>query len=517
MTFRQWLIKRGEDPDALNKEQRRKLYKQFKAQQRSAQPEPQRSATGTVAPPPSEGPDESQRADEIRQVRQENELLKYAQRHGIDVTDLDLRSYANVDAGRAALMERHVGALEQDTTPRGRVGARTELTVAEEDKHRDLAVGAILHNARFRGEGLADIQQDNHLRGRSLSDIVRGYAIACGEDAALWSRNEIAYYALGRYEKLRGLMKRANVFTDSFASFVFANALEKAVALGYDQSGRGMVVDRISSRNTVSDFKQFKLGSLVHGNLTQLVQGQALPELTRSEGVYNSSLNIWGGTIFLTFEAMVSDDTGELMRGLQQAGLIARATEEKEGIKQLLLGPDGAGAWTDNVTSSATIAYSTGDTIYAARQNLGKTKAAMMTKKDLNNENPLSHMPVFLLVPAIREAEARGLMGQAPGGQSVQDGGSLEVLASGWLDSGSGLTGASDTSYYLGADPNMVDGLVHTGLQGFETPEVISFDTGASLDAGWKIFRPFVFDLVSLQRPKDSNSYCVPAFQRGDA
>lgn len=421
---------------------------------------------------------------------------------------LDAADFAGMTLGEAqtkaitAIAARDAEKYKAPETP-----VRPHIEVGEEHQEKvgKRMAGAILHGAGFRftdgnraTAGLKDMQESNDLCGRTMSDMVRATAHAMGLDVVSWSRDELAALAMGKTERLRSMGRRnaGNIGIGFFNNFVFLNALTKAVSTGYQMGGRSIKYEPIVSKNYVPDYKSFYLGSLGSGNLQQTVENAAFPELFKSEGVYSNNLKMWGGTISLSEQAISTDDTGQFNRQLAQAGVIAKKTIDKRVFQKLLAGTDASAAtsvWTNN-TTAGTIIYTTNDQIAAARQNLGRVKAALMNKIGLDG-NPMGNMASFLVVPATRMHEALGLVGQLAPGQQSNMNVDLQVVASPWLEF-AGLVGNSPSSYYLMADPNEVTGLVLSMLTGFEEPRVESYDPGAVAAYNWKIYQPFEADLV---------------------
>lgn len=371
---------------------------------------------------------------------------------------------------------------------------RSVVEVREDasDKIAKRAVGALLWSAGFQytneraaniefedGTKLRDYQAQNTIRGRTMTDIIRSTVEAHGGRAGELDRHAIAAVALGKRDA-------ANVQTGFFTNFVFANLLKKAVSVGYQMGGKSIKYEKLVSRNYVPDYKLFAIGNLGTGNLQNVVENQAFPELDKSEGSYQDRVQMWGGTISLSEQAIVSDDTGRFMDNLRMAGAIAKKTIDKRVFQKLLLGPNGA--WTSNTTASAGIGYTTADGIHAARTNLAKTVAGLMNKLGQDG-NPLGTIASYLVVPPTLSYQAAGILGLAPGQQNTTNM-QFEVVSTPWLEF-SGLTGYSTTSYYLVADPSEATGLVLSTINGIDEPRVEQYDPGAVAAYKWKIYMPF--------------------------
>jgi HK97 family phage prohead protease len=379
----------------------------------------------------------------------------------------------------------------------------SHIEVGEEvtDKVAKRAVGALLWSAGIQhtnermaghefadGSKLADMQRGNELRGKTMTDIIRGTCESLGVRAGNLDRHDLARIALGLPS---GKRDAANVQTGFFSSFVFLNLAKKAVSVGYSMGGKSIKYQPLVSRNFVPDYKQFAVGSLGMGNLSKTVENAAFPELDKAEGVYLDRVSMWGGTVSLSEQAIVSDDTGRFFDNLRQAGVIAQKTIDKRVFQVLLRGistSDSTSTWTDNTTSSATIVHTTNDTAVAARANLSKVESALMSKLGLDG-NPMGNMASYLVVPSDLGYVAAGLMGVAPGQQN-QTLLRYQVIATPWLQF-SGLTGYSATSYYLVADPSEASGLVLSTINGIEEPKVEQYDPGAVAAYKWKLYMPF--------------------------
>jgi HK97 family phage prohead protease len=437
---------------------------------------------------------EHARAAAIQEAR---DIASLARSH-----NLDPDSYLELGvAGASQKMLRDLAAVRATNLGQPVGGARSvEVTEAAEDKARDAFFGAMAHNAGFRGENLRGVQDNNSLRGRGLLDMVRGTAIALGiRSAGEWDKQDLAWLALGKPSMIQGRGARdANVTSSSFPNFVFLNAITKVVAQGFAVGGKSIRYQPLVSVDYRPDFKSFYIGTLAVQNLQKTAEDVAFPELDKSEGVFNSQVKMWGGTMSLTFQALVNDDTAQFDRNLRQAGLIAQKTIDKRVFQKLLMGTstsEATSTWTSNTTSGGTVNYTTNDGAAASRAGLGKVRAALMNKVGLDG-NPLGTIPRFAICGPTREQQLRGLLSVAPGQQTVQQA-DLEVISSAWLEASALIGNATDT-YYLLADPNEVTGLVLSYIRGMESPQVMPYDAGAVAASKWKIFQPFEADLVNM-------------------
>jgi phage head maturation protease len=451
-------------------------------------------AGSPAAPAPTITPDAAAIRAEIASIVSLADSLKL---RSSDYVSLDLKAAQAKMLTDIAARDAAAGA-----TPKAKVESHIEVGEEAQEKIAKRAIGAVLWNAGFRstdpeaaqhefsdGTKLADLQSKNDLRGKTMTSIIRGTCEALGCRTGSWDNHTLARIALGL--PTDGARDASNVSTGYFQSFVFANIMKKAVSVGFQMGSKSIKYQPLVARNFVPDYKQFAIGGLGIGNLSVTVENQAFPELDKTEGVYLDRVRMWGGTISLSEQAIVSDDTGRFMEGLRQAGVIAQKTIDKRCFQVLLRGistDDATSTWTDNTTGSATIVHATNDAAVAARANLSKVEAALMNKVGLDG-NPMGNMASYLVVPPDLAYVATGLMGVAPGQQN-QTNLRYSVITSPWLQFAS-LTGNSATSYYLISDPSEATGLVLSTINGMEDPRVEQYDPGAVAAYKWKIYLPF--------------------------
>ena len=424
----------------------------------------------------------------IGNVKRDRAIAVRAESHGLKVSD-----YLGMDDDEAnAAMLRDLAAKNK-VEPKGSTVSTVVMGEDEADKHRDAIALAMQHKA---GQGIK--VEGNPYAGRSLTDIARKYARQMGvRGVDDWSKADAAHFVLGNRDQVSGMRGAANISVASFPSFVMLNAITKVVAKGFESAPKGLMSASgapIYSTRQVPDFKSFYIGGMGTGNLQETAENAAAPELTKTEGAYNDTLKMWAGTLSLSFQAMVNDDTSSFDSSLRKVGPIAQKTREKRLIQKFLRGvaTTDASTWTSNTTSGCTPVYTTGDTIAAARANIGKANAALQQKTGLDG-NPTGNMAKFYLAGPTAGLYLAGLLNQAPG-QLVSNSGQAELVVSPWLEATT-ITGYSTTSYYVIADPSLVDGLILTELAGLNGPQVMEYDSGSTLARNWKMFDAFEADL----------------------
>lgn len=477
MNFMSWLKARGFVFEKLSDEQvdsLRALHKEGKEPGEDFAPEA-RSAKEDLS--------EARRAAEMKRDR---EIAVRAESHGLKASDyLGLSDEKANDKMLRDLAERN----------KTEVKGTSVITITEDhaDKQRDAISSAMMLRAGHK----VDVS-GNPYAGRTLTETARRYARDMGvRGAEDWTKQDTAHFILGNHDMVRGLRGAANISVASFPSFVMLNAITKVVAKGFESAPRGLTGASgapIYETRQVPDFKSFYIGGLGTGNLQEVAENVAAPELAKTEGAYNDTLKMWAGTLSLSLQSLINDDTAQFDSSLRKAGPIAQKTREKRLIQKFLRGvaTTDASTWTDNTTSGCTPVYTTADTIAAARANIGRANAALQKKVGLDG-NPTGNMAKFYLAGPTSGLFLSGLLNQAPG-QIVANSGQAELVVSPWLES-STITGNSTTSYYVIADPMLVDGLILSELAGMSGPQVMEYDAGSTLARNWKIFDAFEADL----------------------
>jgi HK97 family phage prohead protease len=489
MQFMAWLKARGFLFEKLTDEQvdsLRSLHKDGKEPAADFAPEARENERDAVA-------------------KRDREIAVRAESHGLKASDYIGMSDAEADKKMLRDLANRSKAEPKESVVRVQMGEE------DADKQRDAIQLAI--QARAGQQVKVD---GNPYAGRNLTEIARRYARQMGiRGSEDWTKQDLAHFILGNRDMVSGLRGAGNISVASFPSFVMLNAISKTIAKGFESAPKGLVGASgapIYETRQAPDFKTFYMGGMGTANLQEVAENIAAPELTKTEGAYSSALKAWGGTLSLSFQALVNDDTASFDSSLRKAGAIAQKSREKRLIQKFLRGvaTTDASTWTSNTTSGCTPVYTTGDLIAAARANIGKANAALQQKTGLDG-NPTGNMAKFYLAGPTAGLYLAGLLNQAPG-QIVSNSGQAELVVSPWLEA-STITGYSTTSYYVIADPNLVDGLVLTELAGMSGPQVMEYDAGSVFAKNWKIMDVFEADLFWFTTT-DGSTKVIPGAQQ---
>ena len=475
--------------------------------QRSIMTDPiQPVASAPVAAAPAVVPaahDEAVRSAVIQAQREISEITLMAE-------SVNLRASDYTALGKEAAKAKIIADMAERSKTPAPASPVVSMTYDHADKQRDAVAEAFMVRAN-----LAKPTSGNQYVGRSIRKMAQIYAREAGIRGAVdWEAKDASHFVLGEHSQISGMRDSVNITTGNFTGFVMLNAMTKVTANGFESAAKGLVGQSgapIYDTQKVPDFKSYYVGGLGTGNLQQTAEGTPFPELTKTEGTYNDTAKMWGGTLSLSLQALISDDTAAFDRSLRQIGPIAQKTIEKRLIEKFLRGvaTTDASTWTNNTTSGGTPVFTTADTVAAARANVGKAPAALMSKIGLDG-NPLGNMTRFLLAGPTAGLYLAGILGQAPG-QIAQNAGAYELVVTPWLEA-TALTGYSTTSYYAVADPSLVTGLILSLINGYESPQLQEYDAGAVGARKWKAWMPMEADLFWFANAAGTN--IIPGAQQ---
>ncbi len=409
-------------------------------------------------------------------------ITKLAEAHGLRGSDfLDAAKYPTLDIAIDAMTK---AKAERDAS---NVAARVSVVADAGDKADAAATGSIL--ALYNAGSEADMKGSE--RAGSTLDIIRRHAQRHGHDSVGWSKAELSGYALAM--RVPG-SRSVNVTTSNFNTVVLANIMDKAVFKGFSDAGALVSYPQWTGRRSVVDFKSFSSGALDSGNLVETSEGIAFPELIKAEGSYSASLGLWGCTVNLSYQALVNDDLGEFMKMLNRAGSIAQRTIDKKVYAVV-----NAATWTDN-TNSVTGLATAGDL---------DTVRKSFEKKAGPGGEVMGNKPKYLLVPSCLRTPALQATIQVQGSTAFVTNTDLIPIVTPHLTEDAT---PAQSIFYLAGDPNFVDTVTVSFLQGAESPQVVEYDAGAVAARKWKVMQAFV---AALATTTSAGTVYIPGMQQG--
>lgn len=309
--------------------------------------------------------------------------------------------------------------------------------------------------------------------GASLLDMARESLQARGLDPRGLTRVEIAEMALRPADG--GFRVRAGALSTSDFPYLLGAVSGKMLRKAYEEAPN--TFKAWCGQRTVPDFKPVKEIMLSGApDLPALSEGAEYTYGTLEESQETWSLATYGVIIAITREALLNDDLqgfAKVPRALGQAA----ARKESDIVYGLLTSnptmSDGKTLFHadhGNLATGANVGAPSVATIAEARR-------AMRVQKDLNGTTVLNLVPKFIIVPAALEATVAQLLSQIQASQAtnvvpafIQ---SLTPIVEPRLDA------ASETAWYLAADPVQVDTIVYGYLEGQTGPYV-------ETKAGWE-------------------------------
>ncbi len=313
-----------------------------------------------------------------------------------------------------------------------------------------------------------------------MRQILRAVARAAGyANSDYWSDAEMAAQMAGSLD-LRTLGRRdaPNKIVSNFSTLL-ANVAHKALQKGFE-SYNGATWQVWSTVRDVPNFLQVTNTGLSSGRLIETAEGVAFPELLQKDGGYNSTLGLFGATISVSFQAIVNDQLGQILRDLSRTGALAAMTVDRLVYSKLV-----GGTWTNDTSTSAGL---------ATAANLDKPRAALKAKLSPANEK-LGIVARYLLHDPANAVPAQVATGAiyGPGQTTAPSLGSKQIIPveSHWISDTALAGGALTTDYYLTGDPTVVDTVLVNFLEGVgQTPIIMPYDAGAVAAEKYKIMLP---------------------------
>lgn len=264
-------------------------------------------------------------------------------------------------------------------------------------------------------------------------------------------------------------LQASGVSTTNFGSInIFSPILDKKMKYQYDQIDS--IWRKLYSKRTVKDFKEVAtVDWTVSGEGKDLIEDEDYPTVTISSSGEKFGTKKQGIRAAITWEQQVNDDMGEL--GQLGAKLV-----------QIVYDSQCDGFWTDFWSSFST-KYNTSPAKNKTTKTLTTAglSAAKKLFRALKNTNGrfINVTPTILLVPPALEDVAQELMKWPWAGENNTKGnihqGKYTVWSDPYLGADGGFTsqGASDTCWFMLADPGRYPLGEYAVLNGYGTPRVV--------------------------------------------
>jgi len=330
---------------------------------------------------------------------------------------------------------------------------RSQITIGTEEieKRRAMVESALLHRhdpAKFK---LVDGARE--FRGLSLMEHAREFLEASGQKARGLDKMTLAGLALG--------LRSGGMHTTSDFAQVLANVANKSLRMGYESAPQ--TFRPWTRQSSAPDFKQISRTQLGDApNLEKIGEAGEITRGTVGEGAEKYQLASYARIVAVTRQTIVNDDMGAFTRLPQSFGQSA-ADLESDVVWGIVTAnaamADGIPLFHadhNNLVASAAISV----------DSMGVARAAMRKQKNLA-KRPINVTPKFLLVPTALETKAQQMttatsIVYTKGSDSNPFAGTTQVLAEPRLDA------ASESNWYMAADPAQVDTIEYAYLEGRE-------------------------------------------------
>jgi len=247
---------------------------------------------------------------------------------------------------------------------------------------------------------------------------------------------------------------------------------------------------------TKTDIRPF----IKDGRLLEVGAGGELTHVAPSEGTRERQIKTRGKILTVTRQALINDDVGYWAEAIMELGRQGARSHEHDVYAALL-------ANTGNFWHSNNNNYMTGSTTVLSYDSLGAAVKLLRERVDGDNM-PIGLIPMVLLVPPALEQVAKQLVNSATlaRDQATDNLGTsnpflgLKVEVEPRLASTAIHANASDTAWYLFADPRQAAALVVSYLDGKETPTIEEVELPAEvLGKGWRIYFDYGCDLYEVR------------------
>ena len=416
-----------------------------------------------TATPATEGQTEQQIRDQAtaQERTRQAEIRRYCRAASLDdqTTEGLIDSGASLEAARAQILD--AVAQRADAQPQSRGHVQFQTVQDEADVRREAIAAAVMHRA---GQLRELPEAAREYRGLTLPELARHALEKQGINTRGMSRNAMIVRSL---------------HTTSDFSVALGSAAERTLRNAYQVAPKSFTT--WARKGTVPDFRAYTRVA-VSGDMVLEKQGEH-GEIKRgylSDTGELIQLSTYSKSIGITRQAIINDDLGIFSRIPMKIVQDAIATESSLVYGILTGNPamsDGVALFHANHANLS----GTGAAISVA--SLGAARAAMRLQKAPTSKEPLNLQPKYLVVPAALETLAQQFISQnylaAKNADYNPFAGSLELIVEPRLDA------ASTTAWYLAADPNVIDTIEYSyldGAEGLQTQQRDGYSSGSDID-----------------------------------
>jgi len=427
----------------------------------------QPEATGTEAPAEAAAPVAAAPATEgdgraaAELVKREEasraaEIVRMCQAMKLGDPEALIRSGESLDQVRKRLIDMRADQAKE--SPVEQINGQHRVAVGDDLTRKGASEG--VRNALMNRANPRNTLEDagRRYRGLSLVEMARKYLVAHGlREAEEFNKRDVAGAVLGL---------RAGFHTTSDFPLILADVAGKSLRDAYAEAPQTFLP--FSRRVTLPDFKQAKRTQM--GEAPQLLKVNEHGEYTRGtigEGREVFQLSTYGRVFAITRQVIINDDMDAFSRVPMLFGRSARDLESDLVWEQITSNP----AMGDTVDLFHATHGNLGTGLVSV-EAIGAGRAAMRVQTGVDGVQRINVAAKYLLVPAALETLADQFISTAmlanDSAKVNPFAGRLQVIAEPRLDV------ASESEWYLAADPGQIDTVEFAYLDGEEGPRMES-------------------------------------------
>lgn len=330
---------------------------------------------------------------------------------------------------------------------------------------RNMMVGAHDDPTQFRSLAAEAVYATRANSRHQLSEAARAFAGMTTLDLAREALRMAGTSTTG-LSPADTISRALHVTTDFPA--IFADTANRTLQEAY--AAAPAIMKRLARSSTAKDFRtKTKVKMADIAKLTSILEGGEYQNSSFVEGKESYKIGTYGTILGISRQMLVNDDLGAFT---DLAGKLGQAAAEFEAqfLVTLLVSNTGLGPVMDGGAKlfDATNHGNVGTSAFLSTASLSDARLAMRRQTGINGR-PISVQPKFLLVPPELETSAEQLLAtiQPTKAADVNPfGGKLDILVESRL--------IDPHRWYLVGDPNVIEGLEYSYLQGSEGPQTDS-------------------------------------------
>lgn len=257
------------------------------------------------------------------------------------------------------------------------------------------------------------------------------------------------------------IIKRALHTTSDFPNLLQSTG-NRTLRMAYDSYSGG--VKNIARQSTAPDFRpKNKLNLSEAPALLKVNEGGEFTRGTMAEDNASYAIATYGRIFGLSRQAIINDDLGAFQTTSMKWGRATAEFESQQIVSLLASNPVMSDSLALFHASHGNLAATSAISV----TTLGAAKMAMRLQKGLDGKTPIDATPKYLVVPAALETVALQFLTQLTPNQASSVNpfsGMLALVVDPRLDA------FSATQWYLAADPNSIDTIEYSFLEGQEGP-----------------------------------------------